>query len=168
VVLELFDKRGLADNQGIAGFTEDDRRLVAAAADFGAEMLRQAMAERQTHRVLFSAVEAALGASQSVTDSLSGSAAERREQPPAAAVLDRLREGFAGDAGGSRRDLAAGGSRARLGFAAWTWCSKPLHPVGRKPASIARFRHGDGGGSAVNDAPPPGVPRDVFEEVFAL
>ena len=47
-------------------FTEADRRLVAAAADFGAEMLRQALAERQTHQVLFDAVGAALGASESV------------------------------------------------------------------------------------------------------
>jgi len=105
VVLELFDKRVFADNQGSAGFTEDDRRLVAAAVDFGAEMLRQALAERQTHRVLFSAVEAALGASQSVTDLLGGSAAERREQPPPAAVLDRLREGFAGDAAEAGENL---------------------------------------------------------------
>ena len=61
VVLELFDKEP-ADADG---FTEADRRLAAAAADFGAEMLRQALAERQTQRILFDAVEAALGASDS-------------------------------------------------------------------------------------------------------
>jgi ActR/RegA family two-component response regulator len=90
VVLELFDKQG----RGGPGFTEDDRRLVAAAADFGAEMLRQALAERQTHEVLFGAVEAALGASESVAQSLRGSAARRLEEPPPQAVLDRLREGL--------------------------------------------------------------------------
>jgi ActR/RegA family two-component response regulator len=94
VVLELFDKEG-ADG---TAFTEDDRRLVAAAADFGVEMLRQALAERQTHRVLFDAVEAALGASESVAASLRGRA-PRPEEPPPAAVLDRLREGLSAGAG---------------------------------------------------------------------
>jgi ActR/RegA family two-component response regulator len=86
VVLELFDK---AD-----GFTEDDRRLVAAAADFGVEMLRQALAERQTHQVLLDAVGAALGASESVAASLRGGAPDRPEEPPPAAVMDQLREGL--------------------------------------------------------------------------
>ncbi|HEY7154784.1 MAG TPA: response regulator [Gemmataceae bacterium] len=86
-VLELFDK------QGGGGFAEADRQLAAAAADFGAEMLRQALAERQTHRVLFDAVEAALGASDRMTQSLDG-AAPRPEDPPPAAVLEQLREGL--------------------------------------------------------------------------
>jgi ActR/RegA family two-component response regulator len=86
-VLELFDK------QGGGGFTEADRQLAAAAADFGAEMLRQALAERQTHRVLFDAVEAALGASDRVAQSLDG-AAPRPEDPPPPAVLEQLREGL--------------------------------------------------------------------------
>jgi hypothetical protein len=91
VVLEIFDKQG---PEGVSEFTEQDQRLVAAAAEFGAEMLRQALAERQTHRVLFDAVETALGASATVAESLRGSTAERRERPPAPAVLDRLREGL--------------------------------------------------------------------------
>jgi hypothetical protein len=65
---------------------------VAAAADFGAEMLRQALAERQTHRVLFDAVAAALGASESVAESLRNAPPPRQEDPPPAAVLERLRE----------------------------------------------------------------------------
>jgi ActR/RegA family two-component response regulator len=85
VVLELFDKPG--------EFTDADRRLVAAAADFGAEMLRQALAERQAHQVLLGAVGAALGASESVAQSLRGGAA-RAEEPPPAAVMDQLREGL--------------------------------------------------------------------------
>src|SRR5439155_26599140 len=40
VVLELFDKQ-------TPPFTAEDQRLVAAAAEFGAEMLRQARAERE-------------------------------------------------------------------------------------------------------------------------
>jgi ActR/RegA family two-component response regulator len=87
VVMELFDKQGPGTS-----FTDDDRRLVGAAADFGAEMLRQALAQRQTQQVLFDAVEAALGASESVARSLGG--ARRPEEPPPPAVLDRLREGL--------------------------------------------------------------------------
>jgi two-component system nitrogen regulation response regulator NtrX len=83
-VLELFDKTS-------GGFTETDRQLAAAAADFGTEMLRQALAERQMHRVLFDAIEAALGASDSMAQSLGGSA-PRPEDPPPAVVLQRLRE----------------------------------------------------------------------------
>jgi DNA-binding response OmpR family regulator len=93
VVLELFDK------QSSASFTDDDRRLVGAAAEFGAEMLRQALAERQTHRVLLDAVAAALGASDSVAESLRGSSAQRLEQPPPTAVLDQLREGLSATPG---------------------------------------------------------------------
>jgi two-component system nitrogen regulation response regulator NtrX len=78
---------------GEGGFTEADRQVAAAAADFGAEMLRQALAERQTHRVLFDAVEAALGASDSMVQSLDG-AAPRPEDPPPPAVLEQLRQGL--------------------------------------------------------------------------
>jgi ActR/RegA family two-component response regulator len=88
VVLELFDK------EGESGFTDDDRRLLSAAADFGAEMLRQELAERQTHRVLLDAVAAALQASDRVTETLRGSAAQRLEEPPSAAVLDQMRRGL--------------------------------------------------------------------------
>ncbi len=83
VVLELFDKAGGKP------FTEPDRQLLAAASDFGAELLRQAMSERRTQRALFNAVEAALQASASLT-SLS-----TPEAPPPEAVMDRLREGLA-------------------------------------------------------------------------
>jgi two-component system, NtrC family, nitrogen regulation response regulator NtrX len=82
VVLELFDK---------PAFTDDDRKHVAAAADIGAELLRQALAERQTHQLLFDAVEAALRASQNVTDTLN-------DAGPPAAVLEQLKAGLAADA----------------------------------------------------------------------
>ncbi len=90
-VLELFDKHGPG---GPEPFSDADRRLVSAAADFGTEMLRQALAERQTHRVLFDAVDAALGVSASMAESLRGE--PRPEDPPPAAVLERLRAGLAG------------------------------------------------------------------------
>jgi ActR/RegA family two-component response regulator len=109
VVLELFDKQG-AGREG-AAFTDEDQRLVRAAADFGAELLRHALAQRQTHQVLIDAVAAALGASESVTQSLRGSPAERLEQPPPVAVMDRLREGLSAAAGG------AGGADATLRLA---------------------------------------------------
>jgi ActR/RegA family two-component response regulator len=89
VVLELFDKQG----SNAKGFTDADRTLAAAAADFGAEMLRQALGEQQMHRVLLDAMGAALKASESITQTLSaGSKSPIREPPPA--VMDTLREGL--------------------------------------------------------------------------
>jgi ActR/RegA family two-component response regulator len=124
VVLELFDKQAAAselarfesakDMEGSAlssskpfadsgrassdGFTAEDQRLVAAAADFGAEMLRYALAERQRHQLLFDAVDAALGASHSVTQSLQETVSDRPDEPPPQAVLNRLREGLRANA----------------------------------------------------------------------
>jgi hypothetical protein len=87
VVLELFDRPG--------GFTDADRRLAAAAAEFGAEMLRQALAERQSQRVLFDAVEAALHAGDAVAKTLTGGGSvPRPEDPPPATVLDELKRGL--------------------------------------------------------------------------
>jgi ActR/RegA family two-component response regulator len=86
VVLELFDKPP-------PGFTDGDRRLIAAAAEVGADLLRQALAERQTHQLLFDAVEAALQATTGVTDLLTTTA----EAPPPA-VIERLKQGLAEDA----------------------------------------------------------------------
>ena len=86
VVLELFDKPS-------PGFTDADRRFVAAAADVGADLLRQGLAERQSHRLLFDAVEAALEATTGVTELLAAPV----EAPPSA-VIERIKEGLAGDA----------------------------------------------------------------------
>jgi ActR/RegA family two-component response regulator len=101
-VLELFDKQV---GHGSGPFTEADRQLAAAAADFGTEMLRQALAERQTQRVLFDAVAAALGASDSMAQSLQGGTV-RPEDPPPEAVLHRLREGLRAGPGGGAMDGA--------------------------------------------------------------
>lgn len=92
VVLELFDKQS-ADGVP-AGFTAADRRLAAAAADFGAELLRHGLAERQTHRVLFDAVAAALRASETVTQALQPGAPARPEDPPPREVMEQLRSGL--------------------------------------------------------------------------
>ena len=86
VVLELFDKP-------MPGFTDEDRHLLGSAAEVGGELLRQALAERQTHRLLFDAVDAALKATAGVTDLLETSGAGTHE-----VVMEKLREGLAEDA----------------------------------------------------------------------
>lgn len=91
VVIELFDKLG---TEGPVDFTPDDQRFAAVGADLGAELLRHALAERQTHRLLLDAVAAALGASESVEQALAAPTAEQPAQLPPAVVLDRLREGL--------------------------------------------------------------------------
>lgn len=78
VVLEMFDK---------PEFTEQDRRITGVAAELGAELLRQGLAERQTHRLLFDAVESALRASQAVSSALAVPA-------PSAVAMERLRSGL--------------------------------------------------------------------------
>jgi two-component system, NtrC family, nitrogen regulation response regulator NtrX len=86
VVLELFDKPG--------PFTDADRRLLRAAAGFGADLLRQALAERQTHRVLFDAVAAAMRAGDEVAQALRAPPAASPTAPPPADVLQRLQAGL--------------------------------------------------------------------------
>jgi len=92
VVLELFDK---------PAFTEEDRRLVATAAELGSDLLKQALAERQTQRLLFDAVEGALEASAAMQATLSDAtrptATTPSEPVATAAALDRLRAGLAQD-----------------------------------------------------------------------
>ncbi len=104
VVVELFDKK--SEKGGIVpeGFTEADTRLAATAAEFGAELLRHALAERQSHQILFDAIAAALEATDTVSESLKGTAAQRREAPPPPSVMDQLRDGLR--AAGSSRDDA--------------------------------------------------------------
>jgi ActR/RegA family two-component response regulator len=101
VVLELFDKQKEGGGTDRAGFGAEDQRLVGAAGAFGAEMLRQALAQRQTHQVLLDAVAAALGATRSVTEALRGDARERLEKPPPGPVLEQLREGLSAAPGAS-------------------------------------------------------------------
>lgn len=88
VVLELFDKQGPEPS----AFTPEDARLAAAAADLGAELLRQALAEQHTHALLFESIEAALRATESMAESLRGGTDPRPDAPPPAAVMEQLRE----------------------------------------------------------------------------
>jgi ActR/RegA family two-component response regulator len=88
VVLELFDKPA-------PGFSDDDRKLIAATAEVGADLIRRAVSESQTHRLLFDAVEAALAASTTVSRALADHAPEA---PPPAAVMERLKQGLGADA----------------------------------------------------------------------
>jgi hypothetical protein len=91
VVLELFDRPG--------GFSEQDRQLVNAAAGFGGEVLRQALSERQTQRLLLDAVASALGASNLLSDTLTGSERQRLQEPPPAGVMQSLERGLASSSG---------------------------------------------------------------------
>jgi two-component system nitrogen regulation response regulator NtrX len=99
VVLELFDKQRDDGSLEPAGFGPEDQRLIGAAGELGAEMLRQALAQRKTHQVLFDAVAAALGATHSITATLRGDARQRLEEPPPGAVLEQLREGLSATLG---------------------------------------------------------------------
>lgn len=67
--IELFDKPG-------AGFGGDDKRRAAAAAAIGAELLAQALADRDANRALFAAVAAALKSSD-----LPGESSHHRADP---------------------------------------------------------------------------------------
>jgi hypothetical protein len=95
VVLELFDKQPANGSAG--GFTADDRRLVAAVADFGAELLRHALAERQTHNLLFDAIGAALAASNKVSQTMEVGGPSAADPPLPADVMSTLRRGLETD-----------------------------------------------------------------------
>jgi two-component system, NtrC family, nitrogen regulation response regulator NtrX len=94
VVLELFDK---------PNFTDADKLLLSASSDLASELLRQALAERNTHRLLFDAVEAALRASEQMSDTLNTPPPIRSDATatplaaPSRAVLDRLKHGLSTD-----------------------------------------------------------------------
>ena len=83
-IIELFDK---------PEFTDADRQLVQSAIPIGVDLLRQAHADQQTHRVLFNAIEAALSASRAVSQSLD----QELEQPPSANVMEQLKVGWDSD-----------------------------------------------------------------------
>jgi DNA-binding NarL/FixJ family response regulator len=94
-VIELFDAAG-------GKFRQEDQQLVRAAAEVGTELLRQALGHRQVQQLLLGAVQAALGASDEITQSLGGTQAERLERPPPAEVLDQLRAGLTSPTGDGR------------------------------------------------------------------
>lgn len=86
VVLELFDK---------PSFTDADKRLLSATSEVAAELLRQALAERQTSRLLFDAVAAALKATDTVSETLN---TPPPAAPPQTDILEKLKRGLAADA----------------------------------------------------------------------
>jgi DNA-binding NarL/FixJ family response regulator len=87
VVVELFDKAA-------PGFTDEDRRLLSLASEVGADLLRQAIAERHTHKLLFDAVGAALSATELLSESLPANA----ERAPPQTVMEKLKAGLSTDA----------------------------------------------------------------------
>ncbi len=97
--IELFDKQG-ADGTPTS-FTENDRQFARSAADFGSDLLRQALAERQTHHVLSDAVAAALRVGDEVGLALRAVGETGPEAPTSDDVLAKLdaglRAGTSGD-----------------------------------------------------------------------
>lgn len=85
-VLELFDKPA-------PGFSDQDRRLAGAAGSVGAELLKQTLADIHTQQTLFTAVEAALRA----TDAMPFGTAAQEQLP------ESVRESI-------RRDLEKAGA----------------------------------------------------------
>jgi two-component system, NtrC family, nitrogen regulation response regulator NtrX len=88
-VIELFD-------QAAGTFRPEDLQLVRAAAEIGTELLRQALGHRQAQQMLLGAVEAALGVTARIDQSLHDSDDKRLEEPPPEEVLDQLRAGLTG------------------------------------------------------------------------
>jgi two-component system nitrogen regulation response regulator NtrX len=93
-VIELFDKQ-----TGDGTFNAQDQCLLQTAAVFGTDLLRQALANRQTNEMLLEAVAAALGASDSVTAALTAQPAPRPQQPPPSEVLDQMRAALSSTSG---------------------------------------------------------------------
>ncbi len=129
-VLELFDKKTSEGEP--ASFTAADRNLIDAAADFGAEMLRQALAERQSQRMLFDALAVAREATTTAAASLHPST----EATPSAQVMESLRENMrsspapAADADDTLRLVEAVRALARLhGPAAVRHCARVVEEV---------------------------------------
>jgi hypothetical protein len=92
VVLELFDKKGPGSET--VPFDSADRKLARASAEFGSDILRGALAERQTQRILFDAVAAALRAGDEVAASLHVNPHTGPETLSPPEVLERLEIGF--------------------------------------------------------------------------
>jgi ActR/RegA family two-component response regulator len=99
VVFELFDKQAPTGDLEQDGFTIEDRRLAAAAADIGAELLRQSLAKEQVHDMLIEAMAAALQASDTVAQALHAGPPPKPEEPLPAGMMEQLRQGISAAAG---------------------------------------------------------------------
>jgi DNA-binding response OmpR family regulator len=91
VVLELFDKDPRPDE----GFTRADQDLVASVKEFAVELLRHALAERQSFQVLATALASARRASQSMEQSLEGSHAAEQKSRVEQDICDHVRKQLA-------------------------------------------------------------------------
>lgn len=105
VVLELFDRRDAAGRA--AAFGDAERALTRAAAEFGGELLRQALAERQSNHLLVNALAAALSAGDEVAQALHSDAPPHADEPAAPDLLDRLRSGLEAATDSAGIDAAA-------------------------------------------------------------
>lgn len=93
VVLELFDRHDRVGRPAVFGAAE--RALAKAAAEFGGELLRQALADRQSKTLLVNALVAATAAGDEVAQALRTDAPPPHAEDPAPPdVLDRLRTGL--------------------------------------------------------------------------
>ncbi len=104
-VLELFDKTDQA------GFSTEDRQLMSAAAELGAMLIRQGLAERQTHGTLLDALQAALEASRQVSSGLQpvSEPGEPAKKPAESPGDDRGDQGDLGDDLGEKLSLRVAG-----------------------------------------------------------
>lgn len=93
VVLELFDKRSETGEIDPNGFSSADIRIVRDAGEFGAEMLRQFLSEKQTHQLLLEAVQAARKTSETVSSQMHAPGAALDVEEPEE-VLDHIRHGL--------------------------------------------------------------------------
>src|SRR5205085_2734838 len=91
-VIELFDSAA-------GKFRTEDQQLVRVAAEVGTELLRQALGQRQTQQILLDAVQAALGVSEQIAESMQVGTEERLEQPPPPAVLEQIKAGLSAPTG---------------------------------------------------------------------
>lgn len=112
VVIELFDKAG--------GFNADDQHAARSAAGLGADLMRQALGQRQAHQLLFDAIGAALKASEQMAASLHGA-----EEKAPELVLEQLRAGLKD----SKEDAALAEATLRLAEAIRQLASKHGQPA---------------------------------------
>jgi ActR/RegA family two-component response regulator len=99
VVVELFDKQTPSGQP--ASFDTADRQLARSCAEFGADLLRQGLAERQTHRVLSDAVAAALRAGDEVAQAIRTGSEPQAEAPTPPDILATLDAGLRDGAPGA-------------------------------------------------------------------
>ena len=129
-VLELFDRPG--------GFRDEDRRLAAAAAEIGAELLRQALAERAGPANVVRRGRRRPGSHAKAGSPPTGRREPTRPEEPTAGRGPRPAAGGPGIgpiAGRRRRSrVAAGRGGPRIGGPPRAAGRRTLHPDGSEPS----------------------------------